>query len=96
MPMASTWYLYLIECKNGRLYTGITVDLIARFEKHQRGKGAMFTRLNPVLRIIAATPFDGRSDASKAEHQMKQLTTIQKRLTAAGWPLQVGLPSIET
>ena len=93
--MAATWYLYLIECKNGRLYTGITLDLTTRFRKHERGKGAMFTRLNPVLRMIAATPFDGRADASKAEHRMKQLTTIQKRLTAAGWPLQVGLPSIE-
>lgn len=95
MAMAQTWYLYLIECKNGRLYAGITVDLSARFRKHKRGKGAMFTRLNPVLRMIAAKSFDGRSDASKAEYQVKQLTTIQKRQIAAGWPLQVGLPSIE-
>jgi putative endonuclease len=93
--MAQTWYVYLIECKNGRLYTGITLDLTARFQKHQHGKGAMFTRLNPVLRMIAAKSFEGRSDASKAEYQIKQLATAKKRLTAAGWPLQVGLPCID-
>jgi putative endonuclease len=95
MPMAQTWYVYLIECKNGRLYTGIAVDLAARFAKHQRCKGAMFTRLNPVLRMLAAKPFVGRADASKAEHQMKRLTAAQKRVAAAEWPLQVGLPCIQ-
>ena len=93
--MAEIWYLYLIECKNGRLYTGITTDLAARFGKHLRGKGAMFTRLNPPLHMIAAKPFDGRADASKAEHQVKCLTAIQKRQVAAGWPLQDGLPFVE-
>jgi putative endonuclease len=94
--MSKAWYLYLLECKNGRIYTGITVDLAQRFDKHKNGKGAMFTRLNPPLRIIAAKLFSDRSKASKAEYMMKKLTVAQKRESAAQWPLQEKLPSIET
>jgi len=90
--MSQPWYLYLLECQNGRLYSGITTDLAARFDKHRRGKGGMFTRLNPPRRIIAATLFADRAAASKAEYRMKQLTAEQKRQTAALW-LQTTLPS---
>lgn len=92
--MTNTWYLYLLECKNGRLYTGITTDLAARFDKHKRGKGAMFTRLNPPRCVIAATMFTGRAEASKAEYRMKKLTAAQKLQIAAAWPLLESLPSL--
>ena len=92
----SVWYLYLIECKTGRLYTGITPDLGARFKAHCAGKGAFFTRLNPPQRMLAACPFEGRSAASRAETQMKGLTPSQKRFLAAQWPIQDGLPSIDS
>ena len=92
IPMPQAWYLYLLECQNGRLYSGITTDLAARFDKHKRGKGAMFTRLNPPRRIVAATVFENRSEASKAEYRMKQLSAAQKRQTAASW-VQLTLPS---
>jgi putative endonuclease len=91
--MTQPWYLYLLECQNGRLYSGITTDLAARFAKHQRGKGAMFTRLNPPRRIVAAMVFENRSEASKAEYRMKQLSAAQKLQTAANWA-QMALPSI--
>lgn len=86
------WYLYLIECQNGRLYTGITTDLGARFDKHCAGKGAMFTRLNKPLKMLAAKPYPNRSDASKAEYHMKRLTPARKREQAADWPLTHNLP----
>ena len=91
----TVWYLYLIECKNGRLYTGITVDLSARFEAHCAGTGAMFTRLNPPRRMLAAKPFDGCSAATRGELQLKRLPPNQKRFLAAQWPIQDGLPNID-
>ena len=91
----TVWYLYVIQCKNGRLYTGITPDLAARFEAHRIGKGAMFTRLNPPRRMLAAQPFEGRSAASRAEIQMKRLSHDQKRFVAAQWRIQDGLPAID-
>lgn len=94
-PSSPAWFVYLLECENGRLYTGITPDLVERFHKHATGKGAMFTRLNKPRRMIAAKPCVDRSEASKLERAMKGLTPDQKRWMASAWPLQNGLPGRE-
>ena len=94
-PNSVTWFVYLIECQNGRLYTGITPDLSERFKKHMTGKGAMFTRMNKPLRMIAATPCPNRSEASKLERTIKGLTPDQKRWMAQQWPLTRNLPGRE-
>ena len=86
------WFIYVLECQNGRLYTGITPDLDERFRKHCTGKGAMFTRLNKPLRIIAAKPCANRSEASKLERVIKGLTPSQKLWMASLWPILTGLP----
>lgn len=91
--MADPWYLYLIECEGGRLYTGITPDLQARFDKHCAGKGALFTRLNPPKAMIAAKRFGGASEAARAEHRLKGLTASQKRYVASLWPSLGRLPA---
>lgn len=67
------WFLYLLECANGSYYAGITTDVEARFEAHQSGKGARYTRANPPVRIVAQAAYPDRSAASKAEWQLKQL-----------------------
>ena len=80
------WFVYILECANERLYTGITTDLAARFRKHVSGKGAMFTRLNRPSRMIAAQRCKDRSDASKLEWLVKGLRPEKKRALAAQWP----------
>ncbi len=85
------WYVYLLECRNGRLYAGITVDLAQRFEQHRSGKGAMFTRLNAPDQMLAARPCASRSEALKLEVQIKRLSPQAKRQLAALWPLQLPL-----
>lgn len=91
---SKAWFIYLLECQNGRLYTGITPNLEERFRKHSTGKGAMFTRLNRPLRMIAAKPCVNRSEASRIERMIKGLTPSQKRYMAESWPLQDGLPRV--
>ncbi|MGB9154766.1 MAG: GIY-YIG nuclease family protein [Alphaproteobacteria bacterium] len=86
------WFVYLLECTNGRLYTGITTDLAARFRKHSSGKGAMFTRLNRPARMIAAKQCANRSEASKLEWVIKSLKPQQKRATASAWQPIKDLP----
>jgi putative endonuclease len=82
--MARTWFVYIIECCDGSLYTGITVDLVARFEAHRAGRGARYMRLHPPRRMLAAEACADRSAASRAEYRIKQLTpTRQARLGAA-------------
>jgi putative endonuclease len=89
---ARPWFVYLLECHNGRLYAGVTVDLAMRFARHRSGKGAMFTRLNAPRRMLAAQTCANRSEAQKLEAQVKRLTTAAKRSLAAQWTLQSPLP----
>jgi putative endonuclease len=78
-PANQPWFVYLLECADGSLYTGIAIDPAARFAAHLRGKGARYTRAHPPLRLLAAEAHPDRSSASKAEYRIKQLTAPQKR-----------------
>lgn len=81
-----TWYLYMIECTGGSLYTGITVDVAARYAAHCNGTGARYTRSHPPLRLLGFELHPDRSSASKAEYRIKRLSVTEKRLYAAGLP----------
>jgi putative endonuclease len=78
MNSPKQWLLYLLECEDGTLYTGITNDILARFEAHCAGVAAKYTRSHPPRRILAARPYADRSRASKAEWQLKQLPRSRK------------------
>ena len=73
------WFLYLIECKDGSIYTGIAIDVEARYAAHASGKGARYTRSHPPRRLLAAIRYPDRSSVSKAEYAMKQLSPAEKR-----------------
>ena len=73
-----TWILYMLQCKNGHYYAGITNDLGARFAAHLAGKGARYTRANPPVKVIASKPYPDRSSASIAEAQLKNLPRSKK------------------
>lgn len=77
--MSKPWFLYLIECEDGSIYTGITVDVEKRYAAHTTGKGAKYTRSHPPKRLLKVFEFSNRSDASKAEYATKQLSANQKR-----------------
>jgi putative endonuclease len=94
---AMPWFLYLIECADGSLYTGIATDVEARFIAHASGKGARYTRSRKPLRVLASFELAGRSEASRAEYRVKQLTAQQKRALIAGErTLESLLPQTET
>ena len=73
-----TWWLYVLECQGGILYTGIAKDVDARFASHLAGTGAIFTRLNPPLRILAKATMPTRSAALRAEYAFKQASRSDK------------------
>lgn len=79
MSKPKPWFLYLIECVDGSLYTGITVDVAARYAAHCNGTGARYTRSHTPLRLLAYETHPDRSSASKAEYRIKQLTAQEKR-----------------
>ena len=73
-----TWNLYLIECTDDSLYTGITTDVERRFQEHLSGKGARYTRSHKPLRLVASCPVGSRSEALRAELALKQLPKARK------------------
>jgi ribosome-associated protein len=78
------WFLYLIECRDGSIYTGVSVDVEARYAAHAAGRGARYTRSHPPLRLLGSVAYPDRSSAQKAEHEVKQLSPGAKRAFAGG------------
>jgi putative endonuclease len=76
--MTQCWWLYLLMCRDGRTYTGITIDVAARFAAHSSGKGAKFTRSNPPVRVLGTQAFTSKSEALKAEAALRKLNRTQK------------------
>lgn len=70
--------VYIIECENDKLYTGITTDVERRFQEHLSGKGARFTRINRPIRVVYSKECGDRSTASKEELRIKRLTKAAK------------------
>ena len=84
MSSPKRWVLYLIECVDGSIYTGITGDLAARYAAHENGSGARYTRSHPPVRLLGFEEYPDRSSASQAEYRIKQLTPANKRRYALG------------
>lgn len=78
--MSKDYYVYIIECSSGRLYTGYTVDIEKRFNKHVSGKGgAKFTRAFKPRSIEASWKITGeRGDAMRVEAFIKSLHRKEK------------------
>jgi putative endonuclease len=83
MNESRPWFLYLIECADGSIYTGIAVDVAARYAAHCEGTGARYTRSHPPLRLLGYEAHPDRSSASKAEYRVKKLSPAEKRKFAA-------------
>lgn len=77
------WYVYLLECRDGSVYTGIATDVERRFAEHAAGKGARYTRANPPLRVLGHFEYPDRATASRAEYAIKRLTPARKRALCA-------------
>ena len=70
----SDWHVYIVECADGSLYTGIARDVNARIKTHNNGSGAKYTRGRlPVILRYQETARD-RSTALQREHAIKQLS----------------------
>ena len=72
------WYVYLIECRDGSLYTGVAVDVARRFREHVAGKGARYTRAHPPRRLAAVIAAVDRSEALRAEARIKRLRPAKR------------------
>jgi putative endonuclease len=73
------WYVYMVCCRDGSLYTGITKDLEKRLEEHNSGReAARYTRSRRPVKLVYAEQAGSRSAAARLEHQIKRLPREKK------------------
>jgi putative endonuclease len=78
------WFVYIAECADGTLYTGIALDVAARIAEHDAGRGARYTRGRGPLTVRAVRRCKSKGQALRLEHALKQLPRAEKeRLSTA-------------
>jgi putative endonuclease len=80
----TVWYLYIAQCGDGSLYTGITKDLRARFAQHNAGTGAKYTRSRGPVTLLRQCRCASVNDALGLEHAVKSLPRLEKLALVCG------------
>ena len=73
-----TWFVYMIRCDNGSLYTGSTNNVIRRWHKHRSGDGAKYLQAHNPTSVVYVEEHPDRSQACKREYEIKQLSKKKK------------------
>lgn len=71
-------YTYILECKDGSLYTGWTNNIEKRLEDHNSGRGAKYTKARRPVKLVYYEIFQTKEEAMKREYAIKQLNRKQK------------------
>lgn len=75
----STWYMYVVECADDTLYTGITTDVSRRLHEHNHtSQGARYTRSRRPVELVGVWSYAGRSEAASSEYAFKELARTEK------------------
>ena len=72
------WTVYILRCRDGSLYTGITNDLKKRIERHQKGLASKYTRSRRPVTLVYTEPRKAGSAARKREAAIKKLSRREK------------------
>lgn len=78
------WYLYLVRCADGALYTGISTDVMRRLAEHAANRGARRLRGRGPLQLVYVQPLGGRGIAQRVEHRVKRLSRSDKERLLRG------------
>lgn len=72
------WYVYMLRCGDGTLYTGITDDVQKRLAAHRAGRGAKYTRGRGPLELVYTEQQPDKPSALRREYQIKRQTRQEK------------------
>jgi len=74
-----SYFVYILECSDKSLYTGITTNIEKRISEHNNSdKGAKYTKARRPVKLVYSEPSKDRSSASKREYAIKKLTRVKK------------------
>lgn len=88
--MSQPWWVYVVRCRDGTLYTGIARDLDRRLEQHNLGRGARYTRGRGPVRLLASAGPMTRSDALRLEIHIKRQPRALKVRAVSSPPASAG------
>ncbi len=74
----NSWFVYMIRCTDGSLYTGSTNNIIHRWYKHKEGKGAKYLQAHPPKAVVFVEGHPDRSQACRREYEIKQYPKQKK------------------
>lgn len=75
----AVWYVYILECNDKTLYTGVTNNIENRLHQHNHGQvGAKYTRARRPVKLVYTEEQKNKSEAMKREHAIKKLTRVEK------------------
>ena len=89
------YFVYMLRCRDGSLYTGYTVDVQARIETHAQGRGAKYTRSRRPVTLAYAEALPDKTAALKREAQIKKLPKCEKEAMAAAFLGKTGKQQAE-
>lgn len=89
--MAAAWFVYLIRCVDGTLYTGISTDPDRRLLQHAASRGARRLRGRGPLQLVFASPLPDRATALRVEARIKQWPKVRKEQLVRG---EIELPAV--
>lgn len=72
------WYVYVLRCGDGTLYTGVTDDVARRLERHRSGRGAKYTRGRGPLTLVYQEELPDKSAALRREYAIKRMSRADK------------------
>jgi putative endonuclease len=74
-----SYFVYILECSDGSLYTGITKDVSKRLDEHNsKDSGAKYTKARRPVKLVYQESSENRSSASKREYEIKKFTKTKK------------------
>ncbi len=86
LPRVAAWFVYILRCRDGSLYTGVSTDVTARVAAHNAGRGARYTRARLPVELLHVERKRDRSSALRREAALKALPRSEKLAVIAAPP----------
>ena len=86
MDNTNRWTIYIVQCNDNTLYTGICCDVQRRLHEHNHLKSAArYTRVRRPVKLVYQEQATSRSTAAQREYQIKKMKTNEKKALIETW-----------